>query len=124
MPVDPLRRTPRSWARYGLCTAIVTCVLVGSPAAAQSVILISVDGLRADAIDPELTPAIARLSEEGAYTLAAKSLRPTLTVPNHISMVTGLTPETHGVTEATAPPGFTVQGSIFELARQAGITTG
>src|SRR5690606_38255543 len=47
-----------------------------------------------------------------------------LTVPNHISMVTGLTPETHGVTEATAPPGFTVQGSIFELARQAGITTG
>jgi hypothetical protein len=87
-------------------------------------ILITVDGLRYDVVTDDSMPTCARLLREGAATLDAESLEPTFTIPNHVSMCTGLTPQTHGVLEISDPGDFVVDGTIFELAKDAGRTTG
>jgi arylsulfatase A-like enzyme len=72
------------------------------PAAAQRVVLVSVDGLRPDFyLDPgthgaEL-PAFRALMREGVYAEAVEGVYPTVTYPSHISMVTGALPARHGV---------------------------
>lgn len=61
-------------------------------------ILVSVDGLRPADVDKSNTPALARFAKEGVQT--AKGLIPvfpTLTFPNHYSIVTGVRPEKHGI---------------------------
>jgi len=61
------------------------------------VILISFDGFRWDYVDRGITPHFDYIKENG---VAAKSLRPcfpTKTFPNHISIITGMYPEHHGI---------------------------
>lgn len=72
-----------------------------APAAGANVLLISVDTLRADHLPaygyPEVdTPAISRLANEGVKFAAAYSPVP-LTLPAHVSLLTGLVPVSHGV---------------------------
>lgn len=87
-------------------------------------LLITVDGLRPDAVTPELTPSIARLAAEGSSTFTARSLSPTYTIPNHVSMLTGLTPLTHEVTMISDPGNLIVDGTVTEIAHAVGRTSG
>src|SRR6267378_3240742 len=52
------------------------------------VIVISVDGLRADAIHKFHAPTIERLMREGRYSLTAQTINTSLTLPAHTSMLT------------------------------------
>jgi predicted AlkP superfamily pyrophosphatase or phosphodiesterase len=61
------------------------------------VILISIDGFRADYLDRGLTPALASLAADGVRADAMKPSFPTLTFPNHYTLVTGLYPDHHGI---------------------------
>jgi len=63
----------------------------------EHVMLISVDGLRPDAITAFETPTLRRLVREGSYTLSATTIVPSKTLPSHTSMLTGLPPDAHGV---------------------------
>ncbi|KAJ1972244.1 hypothetical protein H4R35_004785 [Dimargaris xerosporica] len=61
-------------------------------------ILLSFDGFRFDYLDPELTPNLWRIRSQGG--LQAEYLQPcfpSVTFPNHYSIVTGLYPESHGI---------------------------
>ena len=90
------------------------------------VVIVSIDGLRPDAIDDARTPNLQRLIREGAYTLEAETVYPSKTLPSHTSMLTGVTPEVHGITwndDQTANHGVVAVPTIFELAREAGLTT-
>src|SRR5690606_26110908 len=64
-----------------------------APVVVRRVVVISIDGLRSDAITrlgPESLPHLYRLMREGAGTLNARNLvELTITLPNHVSMVTG-----------------------------------
>src|SRR5437763_1437554 len=62
------------------------------------VVLISLDGLRPDAVTPTNMPTVARLAKEGAATANAQTVLPSLTLPAHTSMLTGLVPDRHGIT--------------------------
>ena len=59
-------------------------------------ILISIDGFRPDYLDRGLTPRLSALAGSGARGTMRPSF-PTLTFPNHWSMVTGLVPDHHGI---------------------------
>jgi predicted AlkP superfamily pyrophosphatase or phosphodiesterase len=61
------------------------------------VILISIDGFRADHLDRGLTPTLASLAAGGVRADAMKPSFPTLTFPNHYTLVTGLYPDHHGI---------------------------
>lgn len=78
--------------------------LAAAPAFAQApaadarptVILVSIDGFRADYLDRDITPTLSRLAAEGASGAMRPSF-PTVTFPNHYTLVTGLHPDHHGI---------------------------
>lgn len=60
-------------------------------------VVVSVDGLRADLIDRTSTPNIDLMARTGCRALAARTIKPAVTLPAHASMLTGLLPARHGV---------------------------
>jgi len=64
---------------------------------APKVIIISADGYRADAYRYTKTPNIDWLRKNGLRAAKAKTITPSLTLPSHTSMLTGLSYHQHGV---------------------------
>ena len=60
-------------------------------------ILISIDGYRADYLRRGLSPNLVSLAADGVRAQALKPAFPTLTFPNHYTIVTGLYPDHHGI---------------------------
>ena len=66
---------------------------------AKHIILIGSDGLGAYAFEKAEIPNLQRLIDDGAYTLKARSVLPSSSAVNWMSMITGTPPEIHGYTE-------------------------
>lgn len=64
---------------------------------APTTILVSLDGFRADFLQRDLTPTLNGFIREGVSPLYMLPSFPTVTFPNHYTLVTGLYPESHGV---------------------------
>ena len=64
-----------------------------------SVLLVSFDGFRADYLDRFELPNFRRVMARGTRALGMRPVFPTITFPNHYSLVTGLYPEHHGIVE-------------------------
>lgn len=64
---------------------------------AAYVVLISFDGFRPDYLDRFDLPNVRRLIGRGARARSMMPVFPSLTFPNHYSLVTGLYPERHGI---------------------------
>ncbi len=71
------------------------------PATRPSVLLVSLDGFRADYLELGITPNLARIAREGVRAAWMNPSYPTLTFPNHYSIVTGLRPDHHGIVHNT-----------------------
>lgn len=73
------------------------------PASSQPalVILVSIDGFRADYFDSGLTPTLVNLAQDGVRARALRPSYPSLTFPNHYTLVTGLRPDHHGIVHNT-----------------------
>lgn len=69
------------------------------PGTSRHVVLISLDGFPSWALDdPYLpVPTIRRLATRGAIARGMRPVNPTVTWPNHTTLVTGVTPARHGV---------------------------
>lgn len=63
----------------------------------RTVLMVSIDGLRADYLDRGLTPHLLAISRKGLRAKSMKPIFPTLTFPNHWALMTGLYAETHGI---------------------------
>ena len=103
-------------------SALPTPVATPTPTPAPPrVALISVDGLRPDALTPERTPNILALAERGAYAIAAQTIFPSATLPGHTSMLTGVEPSTHGITFDEYRETFPLTTpTVLSLAHNAG----
>ena len=64
----------------------------------KRIILIGIDGLSTDGIQCAKTPNLNRLIKDGAFTLKARGVMPTVSAPNWGSMLCGAGPEQHGIT--------------------------
>ncbi|MCX7556563.1 ectonucleotide pyrophosphatase/phosphodiesterase [Xanthomonadaceae bacterium JHOS43] len=92
-----------------LLVALCMVALVGCQAATRPermprpplLILVSIDGFRADYFDLGLTPTLATLADEGARVTSLRPSFPSLTFPNHYTLVTGLVPDRHGIVHNT-----------------------
>jgi hypothetical protein len=91
----------------------------------QHVVIISVDGLRPDALEVANTPTLDRLRAAGAYSSRAQAVVPSVTLVNHASMLGGMSPQKHGVTWNIHDPSLgKVNGpTLFSVAQQAGLST-
>ena len=89
-------------------------------------VIITVDGLRADAIPRADVPNIRSLIEEGSYSLEAQTVIPSKTLPAHTSLVTGLVPEKHGKKSNFWIPrvmGYLNADTIFSIAEKNGLSS-
>lgn len=62
-----------------------------------TLILVSFDGCRHDYQDSAFTPALDKMAKLGVKADGLQTVFPSKTFPNHISIVTGLHPEHHGI---------------------------
>jgi predicted AlkP superfamily pyrophosphatase or phosphodiesterase len=72
-----------------------------SGAPARPLLLISIDAFRADYLQRNLTPTLAALARDGVRAQAMQPSFPSLTFPNHYTLVTGLRPDHHGIVNNT-----------------------
>lgn len=79
--------------------ALVAGSLVQAQESRPSVLLISLDGFRYDYAALHGAPNLKRLADEGVQAEALIPSYPSNTFPNHLSIVTGLYPEHHGIVE-------------------------
>lgn len=88
-------------ATLGACasdaaTAPGTAAYSGALPAVKRVVVVSIDGLRGDAVSA--MPVLAALTRRGAWTDSMQTVVPALTVPGHLSMFTGRDVTTIGIT--------------------------
>jgi len=95
-----------------------------TPTPPPKVALISIDGLRPDALTATEAPNILALARRGSYTFAAQTVFPSTTLPSHASMLTGVEPSAHGITFDEYRETFQLTTpTVFSLARTAGKRT-
>jgi predicted AlkP superfamily pyrophosphatase or phosphodiesterase len=89
-------------------------------------VLISVDGLRPDAIGVFNATTLGKMIVEGSYTLSATTILPSKTLPSHTSMLTGELPEEHGVLWNNTPmfgSGHIEVPTVFSVLHTKGYKT-
>ncbi len=70
---------------------------VAAQAPEQTTILISIDGMPADMLGTGATPTVDAIAAEGVRARWMNPSQPTMTFPNHYTLVTGLRPDRHGI---------------------------
>jgi predicted AlkP superfamily pyrophosphatase or phosphodiesterase len=93
---------------------------------ADHVIIISVDGLRPDAIAKYEAKTLQRMMQEGRYSLTAQTISISKTLPSHTSMLTGVDADVHGITwnsDKTGEFGTVKVPTVFGVAHLAGFST-
>lgn len=105
-------------------TPTITIVPTATPPsmAIDRVLVVTFDGLRPDAITEAPMPNLIKLMQNGAYTLEARTISPTLTLPAHASIFSGLCPAQHGIYWDTTLlfKGYSLGVDVFDLAHAAG----
>lgn len=86
---------------------------------ADTVILFSVDGMRADGLQKAETPNIDALVNSGVSTFSAQTVMPSVTLPCHSSMFRAVPPTRHGVVTNTFTPLARPVPSIMDVVRHA-----
>ncbi|MBA3889672.1 MAG: alkaline phosphatase family protein [Gemmatimonadaceae bacterium] len=92
----------------------------------EHVVIISIDGLRPDAIDKFGAKTLQRLMREGTFTLKAQTILPSKTLPSHTSMLTGVDADQHGITwntDEVDSHGHVDVPTVFGLAKAQGFHT-
>lgn len=86
----------------------------------NKVILISVDGVRADGLRACGNPFVKELEKRAAYTYEGKSMVPSVTFPCHFSMTRSVSPMRHGNLTNTYTPEVRPIKGLFEQIRGNG----
>lgn len=83
----------------------------------KKVILISIDGMRADALKLCGGETLDYLKSISTHTFSARTVFPSITLPCHLSLFYGVTPQRHGIiSNHFVPQVHTVRG-VFEKIR-------
>ena len=126
-PTSTLTGTP-AWTPTPTLTETVTLTPTFTPTPpprATRVLILTIDGLRPDAILAAPMPNLMALMQNGAYTLSAQTVFPSSTLPAHASMLLGVCPSKHGVDWNDYLPGegYAKGTDLFDLAHAAGLQT-
>jgi hypothetical protein len=94
-----------------------------APAPRPKMVFMSIDGLRPDAIVKAPAVNMLRLLCKGSYSWQAQTIRPSITLPSHASMLSGFPPEVHGLYHNDLRPGFIPVPTVLAVAHAAGLRT-
>lgn len=109
---------------FSLALALAACATVPrSPpeksAEAPVMVLISIDGFRADYLDRGVTPTLSALAARGVRGEMRPSF-PSKTFPNHYALVTGLRPDRNGIVDNNMVDPA-IPGVVFAMANKAAV---
>lgn len=79
------------------CASRPTGTSIWAPSSSRHVILVSIDGLPASMLGDGTLPTLDRIAAEGVHAAWMTPSYPTLTFPNHYTLVTGQRPDRHGI---------------------------
>lgn len=85
------------------------------------VILLSIDGLRPDALTVANCPNLTAFQARSAFTLTASSVLPSITLPCHTSIFHSVPPQRHGILTNTFTPMARPLPGLFDVAAAAGL---
>jgi predicted AlkP superfamily pyrophosphatase or phosphodiesterase len=85
---------------------LILSMFLAAAAEAAPVLMISIDGLRpGDILEAQKrglkVPNLRAFLSDGAYSTGVKNELPTITYPNHTTLITGVSPALHGITANT-----------------------
>jgi hypothetical protein len=92
----------------------------GVVAATAKVLVVSIDGLRPDAVFKAPAKQLLALACAGSYSWQARTVDPTVTIPGHASMLSGFPPEAHKIFHDDLRPGYIAVPTVMAQARRAG----
>lgn len=134
-----MQMTGRIVMKFPAVTIAVILFLAATPLFAQQpslrnaalpsdkrVLIISVDGMRPDVLLRAKTPNIRALTLHGSFTFWAESTDMAITLPTHVSMLTGKTPARHNIAwndNRLMKADKLKVPTLFDLAKKAGYTT-
>jgi predicted AlkP superfamily pyrophosphatase or phosphodiesterase len=84
-------------------------------------LLISIDAYRYDYLERGLSPTLAMLANDGVRAASMQPSFPSLTFPNHYTIVTGLRPDHHGIVNNTM---FDAALGKFSLSNRNAVSDG
>jgi predicted AlkP superfamily pyrophosphatase or phosphodiesterase len=100
-------RAARTFVLAGIVVLSAACTPIAyrdsaAPAMADAAqrntaVLISIDGMPADLLGSGAMPTLDAIAAEGVHAVWMNPSQPTLTFPNHYTLVTGLRPDRHGI---------------------------
>lgn len=101
------------------------CQSLSNDTRAKYAVIITIDGLRPDAIVKSNAANLKSFIKQGAYTLDAQTVIPSDTIPAHTSLATGLDPERHKKRLNFWKPfmGYLDKDTIFTIAKKQGLKT-
>jgi len=88
---------------------------------AEHVFIISIDGGKPAVIAESEAPTLKKIAAEGAVTWQASTIFPSITLPSHTSMLTGVGPDKHQILWNSYTPikGFVKVPTVFSLLKAA-----
>ena len=117
--------TGRTAASIGLL-AVAACFTAPArtpqPGPLPSILLVTIDTLRADRLGRGFTPTLDRLAAEGLSFARARAAVP-LTLPSHATILSGLLPPKHGVRENGTYRFDAAHSSLASLLKTRGYRT-
>jgi predicted AlkP superfamily pyrophosphatase or phosphodiesterase len=116
---------PLRFVWFGLLTCLALPVVGAETPRASHVFIISFDQGGNDSVAKAEMPLFKAMAAEGAHTWEAYTIVPSITLPSHVSMLTGVGIQKHQVLwndwDETRPK-LSVP-TIFHLAKERGLTT-
>jgi predicted AlkP superfamily pyrophosphatase or phosphodiesterase len=97
---------PRHARRTACLVGVAAALAAAGSLHAAPVLMISIDGLRpADVLEAPSRglrlPVLTGLVRDGAYATGVRNVLPTVTYPDHTTLITGVWPARHGVANNT-----------------------
>ena len=80
---------------YLLILFFITSCISNADSNGKYLFLITIDGLRPDAVTEQTTPNLAAFLKNSSYSLNAQTVYPSNTMPSHTSLFTGLDAKNH-----------------------------
>ncbi len=124
MSVGQYATIQRGLLLAGLALFSPAVALAQPDSAAPRLILISIDGLRPDAITPESAPRLTALGNAGVSAANAINDLPSATLPNHATMLSGLVSDRHGLILNNDLPGVFPYPTLMNHSARAGLRVG
>lgn len=104
-----------------------TPTAASASAPVRRALIVSIDGLRPDVLLRANMPNLRGLMSRGSFSMWAQTTAVAITLPSHVSMLTGVRPRRHGIEWnddlPLSKPIYPKVPTIFELGHKAGRTT-